>query len=51
MEVNDQFQVPDVLRPKKERQYQMNRRLGGPQSRLDDSEKGKNLLPLLGFKP
>jgi hypothetical protein len=42
---------PSCFTPRKETQYPLNRRLGGPQNRSRHFVKEKYLLPLLVFKP
>jgi hypothetical protein len=41
---------PGYSSPRKEPQFPLNRKQGGPQSQLPYFEEEKNLLPLLGFK-
>jgi hypothetical protein len=43
--------VPWPFYPKKEAQYPLNRRLGGPQNQYKRGREENNLLPLLGLEP
>jgi len=50
MEVSDQLHAPATSSPRKEPQYLLDRRLGGPQSHFGHSGKEKNYQPLLGIE-
>jgi hypothetical protein len=50
MVMNSQFHNPTTLHPRKKPWYQLDRRLGGPQSQSGHCKEEKNPLPLLGIE-